>query len=82
MNTLMLYYGCDADHRKVGINMTNSEIKQVMKDWHDAYILKQDTSYIALYDAFHTLRAANLITEKQWKMIIDYDHKLFIGGGC
>lgn len=60
--------------------MTNKEIKQKMKQWHDDYVLKQDPSYMVLYDALHTLRAADLITEKQWKMIIDYDHKLFEGG--
>lgn len=58
--------------------MTNKEIKAVMKEWHKNYIDDMtDESYFELYKAFHTLKASNLITDEQWKMIYDYDRKLF-----
>jgi hypothetical protein len=48
-----------------------------MRNWYSDYIERQDDSYIKLYQAFFTLKAANLITDKQWKMIINYDRQLF-----
>lgn len=57
--------------------MTNAEIKARMKDWYSAYIERNDNSYFELYSALHTMRAANLISDKQWKIICDYDNKLF-----
>lgn len=57
--------------------MTNREIKAVMKNWYADYLERHDESYLELYNAFFTLKGANLITDKQWKMIINYDRQLF-----
>ena len=57
--------------------MTNADIKATMRNWYKDYTDRNDESYFELYKAFHTLKAANLITDKQWKMIYDFDRKLF-----
>ena len=56
--------------------MTNTEIKATMESWYEAWIDRDDESYFELYNAFKTMRSANLITDSQWKMIYTYDREL------
>ena len=59
--------------------MTNKEIKNVMKNWYEAYKECGDESYMELYDAFHMIKVAGLMTPEQWNVVIKFDEKLFKG---
>lgn len=56
--------------------MTNSEIKISMRRWYKYYLQSGNKTYFKIMDSLRTLRAAFLISEKQWKMICKYENKL------
>lgn len=61
--------------------MTQREIKAKMREWYKAKMERGDDSYNELYHSLHILYSANLIDYKTWKMIVEYDHKLFVEYG-
>lgn len=56
--------------------MKITEIKRKMEELFVAFVERNDESYFEFYNALHTLRALNMITEEMWKKIYTYDRKL------
>lgn len=61
--------------------MTQRDIKAKMREWYKAKMERDDDSYNELYHSLYTMYAANLIDYKTWKMVVEYDHKLFVEYG-
>lgn len=57
--------------------MKITDIKRTMRVWYEAYDKRNDQSYFELYNALKTMRSADLISDKTWNEIYDYDRKLF-----
>ena len=63
------------------MTINKKDIKDIMKNYYDAYVERADESYCELFLAFITLRNAGLIKSEDIKWIIGFDDFLFNGYG-